>query len=353
MKLIAVGKRMLLILMILALAGVVGCGDVDEAAAPDVSPAPDISAAADVPLAADVRPAEGVSVVYEVEYPEGGDPARLLQQTIDALKARAKSSGKTWHIVSTGWNELEIVTPAPYEDQTAIDAAVASVRSIVESGTLSFHIAPQPAGAADDAALPQDEQHRLRDTFREDGIQAVGQWRWVVLKDPESVAGSPDVSLATLDAEGVSGLFAKPAELIVERRDGRYYVLLGDSPETAMTKAQDWTIESAQQHVDTRNGRPMVKLRLDEAGGALLKRLTKANIRRKMAVVVSGEVLMIPIIQEALGQDVAVSGGIDGFSASKIADMVSAFTRKPLPVHVNVPPMAVSKFSWPQKSNTP
>lgn len=332
MKLIRTLQRLLLLLTVVALAGAAGCGDAGGDGA------------------AGVRPDEGVSVVYQVEFPTGYDPAGLLQQTIDDLQARAESSGKSWYIVSTGWNELEIVAPAPYEDKKAIDATVATIRNVVESGTLSFHIVADPRGEGDKAALPQDEQKRLRDAFREEGVRDVGKWRWVVLKDPDSVAGSTEVSLADLDAEGVAEMFAGRAQMIVERLDDGYYVLLGDSPDSAMTRDQDWAIESVSRGADEM-GRPMVAFHLDEAGGVLLKRLTTANTDRRMAVVVSGEILMAPVIHGAIAQDVSITGGANGLSASEIANMVIAFKRKPLPV-ISGPPVVVTSFSRPQIRKT-
>ena len=327
--------RFLAPLALVTLSGIAGCSGSDEQAA-------------EIP-----RPAEGVSVVYEVQFPPGTDPAVLRQQTADALRERAGTRADNWYITSLGWNELEIVAPAAYEDKQAIDSAVAAIRGVVEPATLSFHIAADPSGQGGEPVLPQAQQQSLRDAFRQAGVQDVGDWRWVALKAPESFAGSPDVALAELEPEQVAGLFASRGRIVVERFDGRYYALLGTGRESAMNPGQDWTIESVERQTDWQTGRPMVAFHLDEAGGELLKRLTTANDGRAMAVVVNGEILMAPMIHGAIGKDVAVTTGGDGFTESEIADMMGAFAREPLPVIVDGPPVAVTSFTAPKTRRAP
>jgi len=319
-------RRLLVFITVSALGGVAGCGD----------------SGGEVP-----RPDEGVSVVYEVEFPVGKDPARLLQQTVDVLKARCRSNGSRWHIANPGWDQIEIVAPVSYEDKKQIDRTVATIRRVVEPGTLSFHIAADPLGKGN--LLPED-QRRLRDTFREDGVRDAGEWRWVAMKEPESFLRSSDVSLADMDSQSVSDMFASSgAQMVVERLGDRYYALLGDSLESAMTPEQDWTIESVKRSMDE-TGLPAVALHLDAVGGDILKRLTTANDRKNMAVVINGEILMAPRIVGAMGQDVLVTGK---FSESEIADMVTAFEVKPLPVVINGPPVSVVSFGRVRRSDGP
>ena len=320
-------RRLLVFITALALGGVAGCGD----------------SGGQVP-----RPVEGVSVIYEIQFPVGEDPAMLLQQTIDTLTARCRAQGNNWHIASPGWDQIEIVAPAPYEDKSQIDRTVAAIRSVVEPGTLSFHIAADPL---DEGNLLPADQRRLRDTFREEGVRDADGWRWVAMKDPESFLGSSDVSLADMDSQSVSDMFASSGvQMVVERFGDRYYALLGDSLESAMTPEQDWTIESVKPTVDMQSGQPTVALHLDAAGGGILKRLTTVNDGRNMAVVINGEILMAPRIRGALGQDVVVTGE---FGESEIADMVSAFEGKPLPVVINGPPVSVASFGQVQRSDGP
>ena len=328
-------KRFLAPLVVLTLAAAVGCGGSDG------------------PAAASARPAEGVSVVYEVEFPPGADPAMLLQQAVDALRERAGARAGDWYIASPGWNELEIVAPVAYEDKQAIDSAVAAIRSVVEPGTLSFHIAADPGFAGGAPALPLQEQQNQRDTFRKSRVKDVGRWQWVPLKDPESIAGSPDVSLAELDSEEVAGLFANQARIIVERDGDRYCALLGNTRESAMTPQQNWSIKSVERQFSPQTGRPIVVFHLDNAGGDILMRLTTANDGKAMAVVVNGEIMMAPVIRGAIGQDVAVTPGGDGFTESEIADMMGAFAREPLPVIVDGPPVAVTSFTAPKTRRAP
>ena len=334
MKRIRALDRLFVFLAVSALIGVAGCGDSGGQAA--VAPRPD----------------EGVSVVYQVRFPAGQDPAMSLQQAADALRARARARGAAWHIATPGWDEIEIVAPAPYDDKEAVDITVADVRSVVESGTLSFHIAADPHGEGDDAAPPKAELQRLRAAFREGGEHDVGEWRWVAIKDPESVIGSTDVSLTDMDSQGVADAFAGRPRMVVERRYDSYYALLSDSPESAMTPEQDWTIETVKRGVDNRTGLPIVVFRLDEAGGEILERLTSANTDRVMAVVVNGEIFMAPIVAGTIAQDVAVSTG-GGFSEADTAAMVSVFQTKPLPVTIDGPPAAVMSFRRPKPRDTP
>jgi len=313
-------RRLFVFITVSALGGVAGCGD----------------SGGQVP-----RPVEGVSVVYEVQFPRGVDPANALRQTIDALRARCRSNGSNWHIASPGWDQIEIVAPCPYEDKKETDRTVAAIRRVVESGTLSFHIAADPL---DEGNLPPADQRRLRDAFRKEGVQDADGWRWVAMKDPESFVASTGVSLADMDSQSVSDLFASRAhQMVVERIDDTYYALLGDNPELAMTPEQDWKIESAKRSVD-QAGQPAVALHLDAAGGDILKRLTTANVRRNMAVVINGEILMAPRIAEAMGQGVVITSGGDGFSQSEIDGMVRAFEPKPLQVVINGPPVSVMSF---------
>ncbi len=66
-------------------------------------------------------------------------------------------------------------------------------------------------------------------------------------------------------------------------------------------------------------GQPIVNFRMNAEGGRVLGRFTKANINRRMAIILDSRVAVAPVIQTALGRDARITGINDHTEARNIA----------------------------------
>lgn len=76
----------------------------------------------------------------------------------------------------------------------------------------------------------------------------------------------------------------------------------------------------AQSSIDQQNNEPIVNIRFDQQGGAKFAKLTSENVNKPFAIILDGEVLSAPNIQEPiLGGQARISGSFTSESANQLA----------------------------------
>ena len=93
----------------------------------------------------------------------------------------------------------------------------------------------------------------------------------------------------------------------------------------------DDMILSAKAEVNSRNGIPQITATLTREGAEILKNVTRRNLKREMAIVIKGKVLMVPVIQTTIpGGRMAITGDLTVEEAQGIADRLNAPRKKAL-----------------------
>jgi SecD-like export protein/PEGA domain-containing protein len=117
-----------------------------------------------------------------------------------------------------------------------------------------------------------------------------------------------------------------PEDLVTVIRVGTTYaltyVLLSSKPHEVMLAGdlgdRSWGLTQAAV-TTTADGRWSVAVRFDEEGGRRFADLTKANLKRKLAVLVDDEVWMCPVIQSTIHSKVEITGDFDQQEAEQLA----------------------------------
>jgi SecD/SecF fusion protein len=130
-------------------------------------------------------------------------------------------------------------------------------------------------------------------------------WKWYEVQDIERFVDR-DIALLNEFRDNPDRFIGYAAQrgLVGRVYGGRYYLLLADSPQLAMTRDQDWALSSVTRASDELM-RPAVGFSMDARGGALLGALTGPNVGRQMAVLLDNKVVTAPTLQAKL-----TSGGI-------------------------------------------
>jgi preprotein translocase subunit SecD len=87
-------------------------------------------------------------------------------------------------------------------------------------------------------------------------------------------------------------------------------------------------IKDASANFDSRDGTPIVSVRLDEQGGKLMRQNTRENVKRRMAMLLieKGDIKVLtwPVIQEELGANFQISGMESPTAAKNLALLLRA-----------------------------
>ncbi|MDO5758628.1 MAG: protein translocase subunit SecD [Rhodobacterales bacterium] len=116
---------------------------------------------------------------------------------------------------------------------------------------------------------------------------------------------------------------------LLPMRDGSGAILVEDREELNGDR-----LNKAASAFDPQTGQPMVTFAFDRQGGAAFAEITAANIGRRFAVVLDGEVLTAPVIQQAISGG---QGQITGdFTAEEAQTLAVLLTSGALPASLDV-----------------
>ena len=286
------------------------------------------------------RPSEGVSIVYEVAFPQQSDPARALEKAVGELKDSAYTSGLKWYVTSPGWNEIEIVVPVSSTDTAAQDDVITRVRSVVETGSLAFRL------LAGSESIPPDEYEI---TLLRERLAATGQtkhdmvtdWAWYPVDRPREQWNLPEDQARDMSPDEIASYLSSSGRVVANKGD-RIYMLAGDSSDTSTVSGKDdWHVDSVKITMDD-FGQRAVAVHLDDNGAQAIKRITSAHVGRFMALVVNDRIVMAPMIHAAIpGGELLITGR---FSESELHELAGTFVEKKRSVIIDGPPAGITVF---------
>lgn len=269
----------------------------------------------------------GHSIVFQLRDADGD--TELTDRAITVLKQRIDPDelrGVQFIQVDTGQVEIRL-PPRAMEPRELI-------RLVASSGAVEFRVAPRrPEAARGHPASPlidADEMARRVEALEKRGPAAETDATWAWRPVCDGVGSYRD-----------QGLIAG------EGPDGRGYVLLANEPEHSMTQRQAggdaWSIDRVQATTD-QQGMPAIEMQLDHRGGALMRRLSQANLHRPLAIVLDGVVYSAPIVRTTIGRDIMITGRFTAEEAGRLERILKAGT---LPARIDPEPISQSSFEWP------
>ncbi len=190
--------------------------------------------------------------------------------------------------------------PRPDDKKSAEKPANSGVQAILPP--LEFRFAAQPADSKFEPRVPPDYEKRDYS-----GNSVIGRmiardkgFIWVGVAEPKD-------GIAALPVERLRGGQVREA-------------LLADTPEHALGWNGKWSIEDCRVAPDPNNADQFfIMLKLDEAGGAALRTLTKSHLKQPLAILVNNEIIAAPIVREEIGQNIAITGKFTRELADKLA----------------------------------
>jgi len=255
-------------------------------------------------LASNISPAELARVSDLDNDPEkagkdqDGNPRPTPRaQAIDDLTAQNPDRAQQIQTYFTALAEYEKVK-GPLDDPNDLIALLQG------SGVLEMRIAAVPNQE------PVDWPGYVQQ-LDEEGPKAGSDrpWKWYEIQDIE-VFADRDLELLQQfrDApESFTPWAARNRGLIGSVYGGRYYVLLADTEQLAMTREQEWALASVSRSSDTL-GRPAVGFRMNALGAQRLGALTGPNVGRQMAVLLDNKVVTAPTLQSRLTDGGVITG---------------------------------------------
>jgi beta-lactamase regulating signal transducer with metallopeptidase domain/peroxiredoxin len=276
------------------------------------------------------RPDGPVKMLPIVEVNNFADALSIAVQRIESLKIRGVrgvfAEQCKYILISTSQNNIALVEVEEFDESKAkirwqmIQQPIGKtgVRAGYEgSGSkLEFRIAPEVASTE----LSPEETDRYKKDLIENGPWAAKQggdkFAWFEIKSGVTLSGP----------------------LIIEECGGNKYLLVYDNEPFVMLPEQGWGLQQVTVPKD-QMGRPAIGLEFDQKGSELLYELTKANLRKALAITLNGKVVSAPTIQSAVRNNAIITGN---FTDQEVQQMAEAL-RKGMPPATKGAPQKASE----------
>ena len=229
-------------------------------------------------------------------------PAALLGIV---LLSMATVLSMTWNLAAKD-EQSKVTHPqevqaVPGNENQAEKAANSGVQVIPP--LLEFRIAAQPADSKLGPRVPADFEKREYPSNSVVGRMVAKDKGFVWVAVPEAIPALP-----------------------VERplKSQAREALLADTAEHVLAWNGKWTIEDCRVVPDPNGtGKFSIALKLNEAGGAALRTLTKSHLNHPLAIVVNNKIITAPIVRSEIGRDIVITGNFTREYAERIAAALS------------------------------
>jgi SecD/SecF fusion protein len=201
------------------------------------------------------------------------------------------------------------------EVKGSIDDATDLKRLLKGSGVLEFHILAVPGSRGEDSQpnISADRYQAMVEALQKQGPQTSPDpdLRWFEVGNPDEFKGS---SVTWNDKQ---------------------WVLAWVTPEKSMVhgdKNLDWKLKQAYPAND-QFGRSTVGFQFDSLGGSLFGKLSSANVKQQLAIMLDGKVISAPNLREAItgGSGEISGGGQAGFNRQELMYLVNTLNAGSLP----------------------
>jgi preprotein translocase subunit SecD len=226
--------------------------------------------------------------------PSADEIDTAMKQALEVLNGRIDKFGLTEPVIRRqGSDQIYIEIPGAADPE--------KINSIIMGkGSLAFHMVDSDAASTFNSYLAAHPA----DTFNKDGS----------LKDPGIIPAADEV-LGTYDTDAY-GLDERTGYTVVKKvvgLDGNY-------------------IQSAQVETDNITGKPNVTFKLSKEGGEIFYKLTSANVGKPLAIVLDNKVKAQANIQEAIRDQVQLTG----FGTEEANNIAVVLRSAALPVELTV-----------------
>ncbi len=217
--------------------------------------------------------------------------------------------------------------------------SVADLKRLIQgAGVLEFRITVRPSEVSNIKAK--------RKRLREEGPEAAStpRMRWFAIDDLTQWTQNSDYTVAEVrnpeKDPTPAQFFAARHQMVAGTYGGKIYVLLWNTPGRSLTERDgDWKLADVNKTRDRKN-LPAVGFEMNSVGADLLRRLTRNNRKRRMAIVLDGRVYSAPTIQSAIGKRGQISGGKGGFSEQELNYLVRTLDAGALPARLSSEPVS-------------
>jgi SecD/SecF fusion protein len=210
------------------------------------------------------------------------------------------------------------------------------IRMLRGSGVLEFRITVNPNEA------PMADQLRRQLLERGPRATAGEDMVWLPIDDPRRFADTTaEREALAKDPQG----FLAGRGLIGADYGGEAYILMWNTDDKSMAKRPSqsgWGLRNVGATVDN-NFFPAVAFTLNPIGAQLMSRMSGANIRRQMGIVLDGRVISTPTIQSKLASNVMISGGTGGFTGAEQNYLIRTLQAGSLDARLGEEPISITK----------
>ncbi len=255
--------------------------------------------ARDAVLDATVSPGD---VQFAMELPDQGRTITAGDDVVRTESPREKALNRLRESHPGAVEQINRVIEAynAYRAESrGLDDPADLIRLLQGAGVLTFRITPKPGD------IPNEQQIRL-DLVEKGPRAATGtNARWFEIDDISTWYNSVGQQ-ENLERDPVG--FFRNQRMIGAERDGLYYVLLYDSPNLRMTRAEgNWSLTNAFATVDDL-GRPAVGFQMDALGARILGNLTEAHTGESMAILLDDKVYSAPNLNSRISSNGIIQG---------------------------------------------
>lgn len=274
--------------------------------------------------------AGGTNMVFQVRGGEKEVTPQIMDQMVGAVSRRINQSGTEEITVrAVGTDRIEVIVPG--EDPQTVDDIK---RRIVRLGSLEFFVV---ANQTDSTIVREARSLDLSQKNVVLNNEIVARWVQAAEKD-----GNPKL-LTDQDAISRPLQASREVDGRVVTYDTEEYLLLVDREEERVTGQY---LSSATRDVDPQTGEIVVSFIFDTQGGYLFGQLTGDNVpregmpRRRLAIVLDGQLDSAPYINEQISTRGQISGGGSGFTQEEASELVSVLNAGALEVPIDPKPLS-------------
>ncbi|MHC4743068.1 MAG: protein translocase subunit SecD [Planctomycetota bacterium] len=202
-------------------------------------------------------------------------------------------------------------------------------RMLKGAGILDFRVLPTLGHPEVDSDLMANYVESLKE--KGPGYASDENFIWFETEDGQEWLARNQARANRGDHTYVLGSFAE-----------KVYVLAGNAPKETMLHSENedtkWKLQRATQDQDE-SGRRAISFRLDDRGGSMFRRLTTANLKRPLCILLDGIAISAPDIQAIIGRSGIITGSFD---KEEQEDMINKLNAGSLPARLIEQPISVN-----------
>lgn len=143
-----------------------------------------------------------------------------------------------------------------------------------------------------------------------------------------AIAGNAILTLRLVHPDHDKISFLQPSEVKIDKKDYEYFKLGKENYWVSKKIELDITdMKDAKMEVETL---PLynVTIILNKKGQDKFRKLTANNIKRRLAIICEGHLLMAPVIREEITGDVFIVSGLYHDNAKRLRDIIKNYSAK-------------------------